>query len=303
MKRTFIAAFFILLSLAPGVFSIELELRGGLGNLAFDQDRTVALGDDAVKGRFSPNLYPLILARFSGEYRGFGYSAGFMRDTLIKNRLYSNFRAEFDYFFLEAGPFVGLFNSRKIPVNPGLSAAMGFMVPGAVFISLEGASTLALPMEIKGYYYQNNGGVSAGFWVPNVICSVNLVTRNHIEREQANLLIENNQTRWFFRADVFAKNFPYTIKVDLGFQDLKRSYITQKVSGTDIVNDTQTDELKSIFMGFDLTYTASQSLKLLLGAEMPVYSWSARPMKDPKKGAFFFRAWAGIGWTFPAKGE
>ena len=298
MKRIVTALFLITIVLSPGLFSLELELKGGLGNIAYDQKRTTALSDESVKGSFSPTLYPLILARLSGEYRGISYNAGFTRDPLLKNRLNANMRADFEYFFLETGPFVSLFGTKKLPVVPGITSRLGFMIPGIIFIDAEGASTLALPMYKKGYFYQNNGTVSAGFWVPYVICSLNMGIKNFAVREQENLLIENALNRYFFRADVFTKNVPYTIQVDLGYQNLKRSYITQIISGANIVNNTETDEFKSIFVSFEVSYEATANLKFLLGGEIPVYSWGNRPMKDPPKETMLFEARAGLVWTF-----
>ena len=297
MRRVLLSLVLVMFVFSPGLFSLELELLGGLGNIAYDQERTTALSDESVNGRFSPNLYPLILARLSGEYRGFNYYAGFSRDPLIKNRIAANLRVDFEYFFLETGPFVSLFGTKKLPIVPGITSRLGFMLPGIIFIDAEGASTLALPMYKKGNYYQNNGTISAGFWVPHVICSMNMDVKNFAVREQEELLIENALNRYFFRADVFTKNVPYTIQVDLGYQNLKRSYITQKISGASIVNNTETDEFKSIFVSFEVSYEATSNLKILLGGEIPVYSWGNRPMKDPPKETVLFEARAGVVWT------
>jgi len=303
MNSKIITLMILICALTGRLFSLELELSGGAGNIAFDQGSTTALSDPAVEGTFGPHLYPLVLARLSGEEAGIGYNGGFERDRITGNRLFANLKLEREYFSLEAGPFIGLFNTSKLPFNPGLSAALGFTVPGIIFANVQGSSTLGAPMDITGNYYVNTGNISAGFWVPYVICSLNMSVRNYTVRKNSNLLIENTLDRYFFSADVYSKNVPYTIRADLGFQDLKRSYTSEEVTGGSLERKTQTDTLRSVFMGFELTYTASSVMKFILGGEMPVYSWADQPMKDPSKNTFLFEARAGIVLTLQGGGE
>jgi len=298
MKKTVCTLLILGCVLSSRLFSLDLELVGGLGNLAFDKDRTTALSDTNAAGAFSPQLFPLALARLSGDYRGLAWTVGFQRDPLERNRLFGNLRADLGYFFLEAGPVIGVFNSSKFPLNPGISAALGLSIPGIIFVQASGSSTLGAVMDITGSYFQNTGDISTGFWVPHVVCSLNLDAKNYSSREEANLLVTDGLIRYFFRADVYTKNVPYTLQLDLGFQKLSRSYSTQKIdSNNDFVKDTETDEFKSVFVGLEGTYTFNSAFKFLLGAEMPVYSWGVRPMKDPPKSAFLFEAHAGIVWT------
>ena len=275
-------------------FSLDLELIGGLGNLAFDQDLSSAL---SYQGKaFDPELFPLVLARFSGEYMDLHYNAGFERGPLVRNRLFVNLKLERDYFSIELGPFMGLFNSLSPLLNPGLSAGLSGGVPGIVFARINGSSTLGGITDIPGSYSQSTADISAGFWAPYAICSLNMSIRNFTFRQQ-NRLIEDELTRYFFSTDVYTKNVPFTIKIDLGYQSLTRSYNSKEVSGTKIVNKSETDAYKSVFIGLEGTYTFSPKLKFLLGGEMPVFSWGERPMKDPSKSTLLFQARAGVIWT------
>ena len=310
MKKTLFTLLILCCILAPRIFSnplrgMDLELIGGLGNLAFDQGQKTALsGDPSDPGAFDPQYFPLLSARLSGESEGFTYSFGFERDPIMRNSLFATVKVEQEYFFVEAGPFFGLFNSSKLPVNPGISTGLGLMIPGKVFIEAKGSSTLAfISMENKGNYSQYAGEVGVGFWVPYVICSLNLSIQNFALREQADLLIEDEAVRYFFRANVHTKNVPYTIRVDLGYQSLRRVYTTWTVDSGAIVKKSETDEYKSLFVGLEGSYTFSPALKFLLGGEMPVYSWPVRPMQDPPKGSKLFMLRAGVVWTIPEKGS
>jgi len=297
MKKTWLSLLFFFFAAVFRLFPLDLKLSGGLGNLAFEKGRTEALS--AVDGEFEPKFFPLALAQLSGEYKDQSYNVGFERDPILRNRLFANVRTNLGYFSLETGPVVSLFNSSRLPISPGISVGMGLSIPGIIFIEAVGSSTLGILMDTPDNNFQRTGDISAGFWVPHVICSFNLNYKNFTYREQDNLLIEDGLVRYYFRADVYTKNIPYTIRLDVGFEKLSRSYTSQAVSGTSIVRETDTDEFKSVFIGLQGTYSINPALKIFLGGEIPVYSWGSPPMKDPPRSTFFFQAWTGIIWTLP----
>ena len=144
-------------------------------------------------------------------------------------------------------------------------------------------------MDKPGNYSQYTGDISVGFWVPYVICSLNMSVQNSSFRENTSLSIEDDSIRYFFRADVHTKNVPYTMRVDLGFNNLKRSYTSAAA---------ETDEFKSFFAGLEGTYTINPSLKVLLGGEMPVYSWGAGNLGNPPKKTILFEARMGVIYSF-----
>ena len=296
MKRALLLFLILLCFFSPQIFSLELELIEGVGNLAYNTDRTSWLSDESSPGTFTPNYFPLILARVSGEFNGLTYNAGYARDPVLRNRLFANIKVEQEYFYVEGGAFIGLLNTWTLPVNPGISASLGLMLPGIVYLEASGSSTLAaVSMEKEGNYYQITKGISIGFWVPHVICSLNMNQKNFAVREETFTLIDDELTRYYFRADVFTKNVPYTIRIDLGYQNHTRSYSHTAVNSSgSIVKINQADEFKSIFMGLEGTFTINPVLKILLGAEMPVYSWAVRPMKDPPDGVLLFEARMGL---------
>jgi len=210
MKKAFFALLFFFFVTVTVIFSLDLELLGGFGNLSYDKNRTSALSAGSGEDSFSPNYFPLALARISGEFSGIGFNAGFEKDPVSRNIIFANLKIEQEYFSFEIGPFISIFNTRKLPLSPGLSAGLGLAVPGIVFGKVRASSTLGVPMDITDNFSLSTGDISAGFWVPYVICSFNMSFRNFTIREQANLLVEDELRKYFFRADVFTKNIPYT---------------------------------------------------------------------------------------------
>jgi hypothetical protein len=284
----FLAAFWV----SP-LWGVDLEISGGLGNTAFDPERKSALGSGAEA--FEGRLSPLGQVKISGETEnGFYYSGAFEREPLLRNRLSVNMGIKLSYISLEIGPVMGLFNSEDQAVNPGFSAGLGLEFPGILFAALKASSSLGSILNTPGNYLQKSGEIGIGFWVPYVVCSFNMSVKGFALEEKANLLIEDSMTRYFFRADVFSKNVPYTCRLDLGYQNMSRSYSSYRINGASLDRDIQIDEFKALYIGLEASYTANPALRLFLGGEMPVYSWSVQPMKSPDKGSFLFQAHAGI---------
>jgi hypothetical protein len=272
------------------LWGMDLEISGGLGNMAFDRERELSLGSEAFEGRFLPEG----LVKISGETEtGFSYNGGFEREALLRNQAFINIGFTFGHVNMEIGPVIGLFNSEEA-VNPGFSTSLGLEFPGIFFVTLKASSSLGSVLNAPENYLQKTAEISAGFWVPYVVCSFNMASKGFALERKANLLIEDAVTRYFFRADVFSKNVPYTCRLDFGYLTLSRSYSSSVINGTSLDTDSLTDEFKAFYMGLEVSYMVNTGLKLLLGAEMPVYSWSVQPMKSPDKGSLLFRAHGGI---------
>jgi hypothetical protein len=56
-----------------------------------------------------------------------------------------------------------------------------------------------------------------------------------------------------------------------------------------------------VFVGFEGTWRISVPLKLMLGLEMPLYSWAVQPLKNPERSSVLYQAHAGLIWTLPEK--
>ena len=293
----------VLLFMTNPLYALDIGIIGGAGNLAFDPSLKTPLSDETNPKPFYPKLNPLVLATVSGESGFVTYGGGFERSPILRNRLFANIGIDLTYFKVEAGPFIGIFNSKDEIFNPGFSAGMRLEIPGIIFASVRASSSLGNALATTGSYTQKTGELTAGFWVPHVICSANLLTHNYALKEKPNLTIEDSLTRYFFRADVFMKNIPFTIKVDIGYALLKRSYYSQTITGTlppDLIlsTDVQGDEFKFIYLGLEGVYAFNPKIKLFLSGEMPVYSWSTPKMKNPKKGTFLFQAMGGVILSF-----
>jgi hypothetical protein len=284
--------FFLCAVVIPGPLqALDLRLSGGLGNLSFDSERETALGPAGT--RFEPSLYPFGRAGLAETYAGMAdYQVSFERDPVLRNRMLASAGFTFSFLRLEFGPFIGLFNTGEQVISPGVAAALELDFPGILFGSLQGASTIGSLALFPGDFIQETGEIAVGFWVPYVVCTLSISGKSFTERKTDELLVKDEHTRYQFRADVFTKNVPYTIRVDLGYQSLKRSYSPEG-------KNSETDELKSVYAGFEGTYRITPAFQLIAGAEMPVYAWSEKPLQGPERTAVMYQFHTGFVWTLP----
>jgi hypothetical protein len=274
------------------IFALDIALSGGAGNIAFGNERLSSLGQAGLG--FTPSLYPFGRVLINGDLPRFiGFNAGFERDAILRNRVFANIAFRLNFINLEIGPFAGIFNSKEKPIKPGISALLDLKFPGIIFFSVRGASTLGTALRDPGDYVQESGSLALGFWVPHVECVLSINARDFARQTDGDVLIRDEQIRYQFTGNIFARFVPYRVRLDLGYQKLKRSYTT--------AGKTQGDELDSLFIGAEVVFTAGPAFRFLLGGEMPVYSWGKSPLKGPDSRSPLFQAHGGFIWTLPKK--
>ena len=289
LKRTIFTLFTLAFFAVPCLYSQTLEISGGVMNILFDQGRNSSLSQSGEN--FRPSISPFGVMRLMGNHGNNAYDIGFKMDPMLRNILYANYIWDFEYLKIEAGPFLNIVRSRVLPVNPGINAGLTLQYPGIVFLEAIASSTFAYFFREKtGYHNQYSANLSVGFWIPYVICSFNLSINNFTIRETETLIIEDALERWFFRANIHAKNVPYTIIMDFGYQNIKREYSGQ---GT-----TETDILHSVFTAIEGSIRVNHRLRFILGGFLPIYSWVEAPLDKPSRNITLFQANAGLIFSF-----
>jgi hypothetical protein len=292
MRKFGISITMLLAFLLPcSLGALDLSVTGGAGNNSFDPAEKDPLG--VTRKQFEGVLYPLGTVSVTGDYsKTISFRAAFDRDPILRNRFFTDIGVDFNYLHLDFGPFIGPFNTDGRAVNPGITAGLELAVPGILFGRIKTSSTIGTVLSLPGDYLQQENSAALGFWIPNVVISLALDIKSYTERVDKDLITKDERTRYHIIADVFSKNVPYTVTVDAGYQSLTRSY-TPKGGA----NDTETDELKSIYLGFDVQYRINPRFGLILGAEMPVYSWSTKPLIGPDVKTLLYEAHGGFVWT------
>ena len=271
---------FIAVFLTAGLHALDITVIGGVGNMSFDTASENPLGS----GEFKGNFYPLVRLTVSDQISdSIGCSATLERDPVLRNTLSCDMIIESGFLKLSVGPLFGLFSTWQTPVKPGISAGICFEFPGIIFIDLKGGASFGTIRE-KGDYTMELSRIALGFWLPNLVNTISITNHRFTMAKTSSLTTEDELFRVCNRIDIYAKNIPYTISIDMGYQSLKRSY-DGTANGEDLI--------RAVFLGFETAITIKPSFIFHLGAEVPVYIWGKEPLTRADKH-WCFQAFTGF---------
>jgi len=308
MKKTsFLALFSVLLLLCPcmALKALELGLNAGAGNLAFDPEGKDPLGSNIKK--FEGNIYyPGNISIKSGFNHMFGYSVGFDRDVILQNYLSGKITFDWDYIYVEAGPFAGICENTEKPFSAGVLGGIRLAYPGAAFLSFNFLSTLDLIMNPINGNSLGSAKIDLGFWLPHVIPVFSVSLKNYNRNAEEHLEINDRLVRIGLTADIFTKNFPVSVCLGFNYDTMTRLYkgMSQDSIDTDIITTATeleelyktevTEELRAMIGSIEIKWQISKPLYIIAGYEMPFFAWAEKPKKRLANEPFFYKFNAGI---------
>ena len=269
--------------------ALEVEVTGGVDNLTFHPDRITAHGQSAEYKQFEgyPFLYGDLLVRGDITEK-LKYEALLQRDNILLNTLGAKLSTNMDYFNIEFGPFVGIGDNLERP-DVGIMGGIELALPGIVFLSINGSSTLGFRFDFLGDGKRETAEVKVGFWLPHMIAAFSVNTRSYTRRPEESLTLRDELTRFVGSVDFYAKNFPLILRADAGYEVLSRSY---KWGNTETI-----DELGAVFVGVEGRFHIKQ-LCVIGGYEMPLRLNASAPMESPANARSLYKFKAGVSCTF-----
>lgn len=279
-----------LASLTGPAHALDLSVEALFGNMNLDWAGDAPL----TAAEYPANLW-LYGARVGVTERlgpGFVLDVGYETDPIIRHIVRSVVAYEQGYVRIAAGPILGAFNSATTPIKAGISAGIRVDLPGAVFLSARAESSMGAGLIAEGDYAQELSQLEAGWYIYNAICSVSLLTRKFYYVDAPGSILADASNRYAFSVDMFRKGAPYKIKLDLGYQDLSRTY----PAGTK-------ETLGVAFIGAQVTADIADGLSLLASLESGVYAFGLDELagKGPNPSAFLFRAGLGLRYTLGSR--
>jgi hypothetical protein len=282
IQRTFLAVMVIFLG--SSLWALDFSAVAGAGNLSFDRESGAPIGG----GEFSGHPYPLGRIGVSGEFSDlFSFSAFFQRDPLLGNILEGILWIDTGYLRFSVGPLFGIANTRGTAISPGIIAGMRADIPGIIFIEVNGMGNLG-PLREEGDYTIENSSAALGFWLPHLVNTLSVSFKKFAVLRKGDLFTEDQLWRFCYRGEIYAKNVPYTIFIDMGYQALTRSYDDQGFKTS--------DRIRSVFLGFEASVKVRPLFTIVFGAEIPLYTWGKEPLTR-SGGAWFIQGFAGFVWS------
>ncbi|MDR2312985.1 MAG: hypothetical protein LBE02_00435 [Spirochaetaceae bacterium] len=285
LQRILLAVFGIFWGASLG--ALDFSAVAGAGNLSFDRESRAPMGAK----EFSGHPYPLGRIGISGDFSDlFGFSVFFQRDPVLGNILEGILQLDTGYLSFSLGPLFSISNTRGTIFSPGITTGMRLGIPGIIFIEVKGMGNLGSFSE-EGDYAIESSSAALGFWLPHLVNTLSVSVKKFGLLREMDLFTGDQVWRFCYRGEIYAKNVPYTIFIDMGYQTLTRSYTDQGLETS--------DHIRSIFLGFEASVKVRPLFALVFGAEIPLYTWGKEPLVR-SSGAWFIQGFAGFVWSFEA---
>lgn len=265
-------------------FSLDIGATFNIGNLAFQPTRA------ATDTTFPGTYYPWGLSIFGNERLSdsMAISTGYYNDSILRNIAYAKVTYQGDYFSLGAGPLLGVFNSTASPLTPGIAASVRIQVPGIVYLSYGGDSTLGGSLVQTGDYIQQQSTISLGYYIPNAITSANILNKKYTQKTATGDSIDQ-LTLYSFKADIYQKNVPYRVLLTFGYQTLSKTFVEGST--------TTVDQLGSIMVGTRLEFHVADFLTFIADLNSSVYTFGQQALvglSNPGPNGYLFQLQTGL---------
>ena len=185
-------------------------------------------------------------------------------DPVLRYTISALFTYREQFFTVGVGPSFGIFNSTAEPLKSGIAATFALEWPGVAFVNYFSDNTLGGALVEPGDYIQERNDLSVGFYVPNAICSLNLLTRRYVSATTTGSTIDD-LSEYSFKTNLFQKNVPYRVLLTFGYQSLSESFVT---SGS-----TTVDTLGSLIVGTRIEASIGGSFTYVFDLTSSVYTF------------------------------
>ncbi len=162
----------------------------------------------------------------------FTLSSGWVGDPIQRGRIFLQLGYSQENFSLALSPFVGTLTTPQTWFNPGMSLNLQVTKPGLGFIG-GGFLTTFAPVASNGDEYTSGMDAVAGVYLEHGILTFSVANKAFLTNNSG-IFVKDSQTRYLFDTEVFEKNIPFRIAVDLGYQTLNRTYTSSAITWTQI---------------------------------------------------------------------
>lgn len=215
----------------------------------------------------------------------FTFKAQYSTDTILRHLVKGYLSFQTGILTITGGPILGVFNSVAMPIKGGIAVGLSLKLPGILIAEFSSEASMGAGLYTAGDYIQEAGRIAAGFYVPNAICTASVYTRKYYNALTATTRIIDSSVLYNFNVDVFKKGVPYRLIVDLGYEDIARSYA-----------DTTVDQLASIILGAKVHAIINSTVSLNIGGRFSVFSFGMQQLelRGPPPASLLFQSSAGV---------
>lgn len=300
MKKT-IVSFFIIIFCISLLSAIDIDFTANAGNMKL-ADRDPVADQAKFSGKFFGS-YDFDLSIKTEISPNLSVISSLGRNSITQNYVSSALNLSMDSINFTMGPWFGVANKATsskdslILLIPGLTMGVEAGIPGKINGFFDTTFTFSTGDQVEYNISVNRYLFGTRFWVPNVVCTLQVEqTTNKVSIDSITQRT-NTQTDAGFYADVYSKGVPFRVLINLIYREFEKKYI-------DLVTpiSPEADKLVHLVTGIDLTFQPTPSFQFSGGFEAAVYSFYRDKRSDTSfKGNFPFSVSLGMAYKFGEK--
>lgn len=289
-QRVVSAAFIVALSVITSipVTASDLAFSVLASNSAFSDD-----------GELLPSAIPFGCAfsftdRISDNLEGI---VAFESEPVNGNLLSARASWETSFLGISAGPSFGVLNSDKgaddvvVLFQPGLGIGFSFTLPGIIVASADTDFALPPSSGMAGQVYIQKSKFSAGFYFPNVLCTLAVSQRSNSLYSFIKPRVRSI-TDYGLYTEAFRKGAPWRVAVDFIYRTT--DYFLAEESDANL-------KIGNLVLGGGLTWSPKNDFSVFASGNGSLYSFSLNDAKPADLDKFYFEAKAGMTLKIRAK--
>jgi hypothetical protein len=197
---------------------------------------------------------------------------------------------------ISAGPSFGIFNSTGdddavTPViQPGLGVGFEITAPGILVLKADTDFAIPTATETPGQAFIQRGEISAGFYMPNVLCSLKARQRNQTEVDAATTLTKSITDYGLF-TEAFLKGSPFRFGVN---------FIYRVVDYRNSLAPAANRSFANLVLGGGLTWKPKADLAFFASGSGALYTFSLDDNAEDVD-SFLFDLSVGARFTIPTR--
>ncbi|HAP42805.1 MAG: hypothetical protein A2087_11935 [Spirochaetes bacterium GWD1_61_31] len=262
----------------------DIQTIAHFGNSAFSWSATDPIAAPATFPINNWN-YGATVSYLDGVNDSFTFEASYTTDPILRHLLSGIVSFQTGFLTIEGGPLLGILNSATVPVKGGMTVGLSLKIPGIFFAEFLSQASMGAGLYNAGDYIQEAGRLAAGFYVLNAICTASIYTRKFYLATGVDQLLVDSLIQYNLNLDIFKKGVTYRLMIDLGYDDLSRTYA-----------DGTIDRLGNVVIGAQVHISVTRWLLIHLGGRIAVMSFGqdALVARGPASNQFLFQSFAGV---------
>ena len=259
MRKT--ALLFIMLTTMSSLYAFEVDSSAMVTNLYWAPSRNADTPGETFNGQdYFWNWNESFKAALGKELE---VRTGWLTDPILRHQLFVDFMGHYNNLSFSVGPVLGTFNTQQTWFSPGIRTEFQYTLPGVLFFRTH-LETSFPPLLAPGDTYSGELKGSLGFYLENGIVTLEAENKTFVENK-SNTNVKDNLTKYLMDTEIFVKNFPMRLAIDLGYQSLSRIYYP--------VNTSVSTQVETALFGGKITWDINSKSSIYVKEENSLFSF------------------------------